>query len=399
MLPREITAEHWPERQTYDLPVRPIGRVRYIGLLLMAFAAAFASVPGGHVLRLLRRSLAGEAVPADWIFGVFTLVFVAAALVPFALGMFILCGRTRLVLTRDRLKVTEIAGPFRWSRRFRLVDIERLQLGAAAGQQPAGGAAPAGLARLTAVGAVLRNNKKALLLIGYPRDWLAPLTEELSGAIRLEGTPVTVEQVGPMRTVGVVRNEEVQQQPATSNAQVAETGTGVELKLPSKGFWRESGGLLLFSLAWCGFMVVFTGAIIGGALKHHTQLHTALGILAFLLVFWLVGVGLLLLSIHLGTRRWVVRADARHLEATLRSAVRFRTWHWEAAELSELKVAYSNVEVNNRRLEELQVQPRAGKKTALLRGRDHDELAWVATTLRRVLKMTPPNDTATPGQD
>lgn len=387
MLPREIKVEHWPERNTYDLPGRPIGKLRYLGLFLMGFAVLFAWMPGGHAVHLLRRAFTGDANPGDWIFGVFTSLFVLAALLPFGMGMFILCGRTRLVATRETLRVTEIAGPFRWSRKVKLTDIERLQV-AAAVQKQSSAPTPAGPGQLGALGAALRNGKKMPLLIAYPRDWLEPLAEELSGLMQLGGAPVTVENVAMPAQPGAVLCEEVQQQPAGSNARLVETAGGVELELPSKGFWKESGGLLVFSLLWCGFMVVFTTAMVAGSIKGHTAASAALGLLAFLAVFWTIGLGLLLLAIHLGTRRWAVKADERHLEAAVRSAVRSRNWQWGASDLRELKVGDSNIEVNNRRLQELQVYARSGKKTGLLRGRDPVELAWIATRLRRVLKLT-----------
>jgi len=394
MLPREIQVERWPERSTYDLPLRPIGKLRYVGLVLIGFAVLFAWMPGGQVARAVRRALAGNASPADLVFGAFTLLFVVAALLPFAMGMFMLCGRTRLVVNRDWLRVTELAMFFRWSRRVKLADVKALQVAAANEKNPGGTAAAPGFAKLGALGASLRNQKTMLLLIGYPRDWLNPIAEELSGLIQLKGSPVTIEQIEPTRGGSPVRNDEIEQQPASSNARLTATAGSVELDLPSKGFWKESGGLLVFSGLWCGFMVVFTSVMGVSTFKSHTHLSAELGLLAFLAVFWAVGLGMALLAVHLGTRRWTVKADDRHLEATVRSAVRSRSWHWDASDIRELVVGDSHVEVNNRRLQELQVHPRAGKKTGLLRGRDPEELAWTATKLRRVLKVAATTDKA-----
>jgi hypothetical protein len=397
MLPREIQVERWPERSTYDLPLRPIGKLRYFGLLLIGFAALFASVPGGIAGHSLRRVLAGEAAPSDWIFGVFTLVFVAAALMPFGIGMFVLCGRERLVVTRERLKVTEIALIFRWSRRVKLADIEGLQVAAAKGGSQAGPQTLPRLADLGALGASLRNQKKMLLLVGYPKDWLDPLAEELSGIIQLKGSAVPVEHVEPTMAPGAVRNEEIQQQPRSSNARLVETAGGIELELPSKGLWKTSGGLMVFSILWCGFLTVFTGAMLTGAMKSHGRGGGALGVLAFLSIFWLIGLGMFVLALHLGTRRWVLKADGTQLEATLRSALRSRRWQWRAEDIRELVVGDSGMEVNHRRLQELKVFASNGKKAGLLLGRDADELAWVATRLRRVLKVAPPAERLTAG--
>ena len=137
--------------------------------------------------------------------------------------------------------------------------------------------------------------------------------------------------------------------------------------------------------------------MVTGALKGHGRSGGALGTLAFLSIFWAIGLGLFVLALHLGTRRWVVKADGVQLEATLRSALRSRRWQWRAAEIRELVVGDSGMAVNNRPLQELKVYATTGKKTGLFLGRDADELAWVATQLRRVLKTTPPAETATKG--
>jgi hypothetical protein len=84
-----------------------------------------------------------------------------------------------------------------------------------------------------------------------------------------------------------------------------------------------------------------------------------------------------------------LKADRKQLEATLRSAVRSRNWQWNSADLREVVVGDSGMEVNNRRLQELKVYARTGKKNGLLLGRDPDELAWIATRLRRVLGLAP----------
>lgn len=47
----------------------------------------------------------------------------------------------------------------------------------------------------------------------------------------------------------------------------------------------------------------------------------------------------------------------------------------------------SGLTVNNRPVLELQVHPKQGSKFGVLSGRDHGELRWMATVLRRALKV------------
>jgi hypothetical protein len=110
---------------------------------------------------------------------------------------------------------------------------------------------------------------------------------------------------------------------------------------------------------------------------------TPLGESLFLGGFWMAGFGMVLAGVHLGTRRWRMQADTQDLRVSLQSALRKRDWHWPVSEVENVSVVNSNVTVNNRRLLQLEVRLRSGKRTGLLTGRDTDELAWIASALRR----------------
>jgi hypothetical protein len=102
---------------------------------------------------------------------------------------------------------------------------------------------------------------------------------------------------------------------------------------------------------------------------------------------------MLSLGIHLGTRVWTVQADKSDLRVKLSSALRKKEWQWRTSEIQKIQVGPSNMEVNHRRLEELQVIPLIGKKTGLLVGRDHDELVWMATVIRQATGLRAQGET------
>jgi hypothetical protein len=390
MLPREIQAENWPDRATFKFPPRPIGALRYLGLAPIGFAVLFAWMPGTQVWRALSHLLQGQANTGDLIFGLFTLLFVFAALMPFSVGLFILMGRTRLVVTRDRLVATEIAGPFRWSRRLKVADIERLEVATGMGAKPQSTPPPLSLAKLGGMAAALRDGKHRILLLGYPRDWVEAMAEELSSRMRLHGSPVQIERKEVFAAVSKsAARQEILTQPAGSNARLTESASGFELSVPSRGLRKESGGLLFFAIVWCLFMTLFTGAMLFGKSSGGGDLGRLGGIL-FVLGFWAIGIGMLLLSIHLGTGRWILSVRGSELNVELRSALRSRSWRWNGSEVRDISVGNSGVEVNDRPLKEIQIYPRSGKKVGLLRGRPDDELAWMASLFRRALRLTPP---------
>jgi hypothetical protein len=388
MLPREIQTENWPDSAKYDLPVRPIGAFRFIGLLPMLFAVVFAALPSRLGWGVLQRALRHDAAIGEWIPVVFFVVFLVLAMIPFCLGLFILAGRVRLVATKERLVITQIAGPLRWSRKLPVGNIEQLRVGKAnAGSQIS--PPPAGLGKLGALVAVMTYGPQRIVALGYPADWLSALADELSAAMQRRGTVVPVQEVSMSLASGVAPQEqESLTQPPNSNARLAATVTGIELTVPSRGLFKDSSGLLLFGIFWCMLLFAITlGNVLGHTSSNrHDSLGTAGTVFLFLL-FWTIGLSLLAFGIHLGTRCWNIQADKSNFRVARRSALRAREWQWSAGDIETVQVANSSVEVNHRPLPELQIFSRGGKKTSLLVGRETAELQWIATVLRRALGL------------
>jgi uncharacterized membrane protein len=382
MLPSEIATEHDPEKSRFDLPTRQIGALRFIGLVPMLFAIGFIWMPGKQMLRSLAEVIAGNGSGFNWFFVVFLSVFVIAGMIPFGFGLFILAGRTRVTVSKDRLVMTELAGPIRWSRRVKLEQLERLEIGGAS-RVSEGGQSPFGNA-LCGIVAILRDGKKTPVAIGYPRDMLQPLVGEISSLMRRHGKSVPVaEATLTPREEQPVTTEQRAEKPAGSAIEYSATGWGAEFKVPSRGLFKESYGLLIFGVFWCAIV----GAITAAGLFGKGSQGGLLGMFGFLSIFWAVGIGMLLIGIHLGTRRWTLRADHSQLHVTLKSALRAREWRWAAGEIADIRIGDSGTKINERMLEQLQVIPRSGaRKTGLLTDRTHEELAWIATGLRQTLR-------------
>ena len=378
MLPREIRTEHGPEMSCFDLPVRPIGALRFIGLVPMIFAIGFAWMPGGQMLRSLRQIISGSGAGLEWFMVVFLSVFVIAAMLPFGLGLFMLAGRTRVTVGKNRIVVTDIAGPVRWSRKWKFERIERLEIG---GAKSSDGYGTSPLGSMCGIVAVFKDGKKTPLAVGYPRAWLQPLVEEISGLMQRRGAKVTVQEAAPMTADDSVPIETAprREKPTGSMIELSTLGGGVELKVPSRGLFKESYGLVGFGAVWC-VMVGVIGSFVFG--------KQGLGEGLFIIpLFFAIGFGILLLGIHLGTRRWTLRADHSQLQVTLKSALRSREWRWAAGEIGDIRIGDSGTRVNERMLEQLQIHPRSGaRKTGLLTDRTHEELTWIATTLREALR-------------
>jgi len=263
MVDREIQTEHWPERTTYDFPVRPIGALRWFGLLPMGFAVFWAWMPGHEIFRLTRQAQVGGGF--EWFMVGFLSLFLLAALLPFSLGLFLLAGRTRLVVTRDQIVTTEIAGPIRHSRKVRFADIDRLEL--ASRSRPPGGVSALGssLAQLGGLSAVLKNGKKRLLVAAYPRDWVEDVTKEVSGLMGQQGGAPAIVRVEALSDPAArPEAEELAPRPIDSKVSLETKASGIQLIIPPLGFWKGSKGMIVFAILWCLFMALFT-AVMGFA--------------------------------------------------------------------------------------------------------------------------------------
>ena len=378
MLPREIRTEHGPEMSRFDLPRRPIGALRFIGLVPMLFAVGFAWMPGKQMIQSLTEISAGSSSGFNWFMVVFLSVFVIAAMMPFGFGLFILVGRTRVVVGKDRIVTTEIAGPVRWSRRWKFEEMERLEIG---GATTADGRTAGFIGAMCGVTVTLKNGQKTPVVVGYPRDMLQPLVMEIRSLMQRRGKAIPVEEATPLPEIEgqPIATEQRVEKPAGSAIEFSATGWSAEFKVPSRGLFKESYGLVGFGAVWC----VMVG-VIGSFVFGKQGLGEGLLIIP---LFFAIGFGMLLLGIHLGTRRWTLRMDRSQLLVTLKSVLRSREWRWAAGDIEDVRVGNSGTEVNNRTLEQLQIHTRTdAKQTGLLTGRTPEELAWVATTLREALR-------------
>jgi hypothetical protein len=83
----------------------------------------------------------------------------------------------------------------------------------------------------------------------------------------------------------------------------------------------------------------------------------------------------------------VFAAEGGRLRVETKGPFGSKQLEWSRGDISAIRADASGMEVNNRRLFELQIHPVTGKKVGLLAGRDENELRWMATRLRRALDV------------
>lgn len=369
--------ELMPDGVRYELPRRSIGPWRFIGLLPLGFGAFFSLFAVAWMMLAAR-----GGGWFGWLFALWGLPFFFAGCAPMAMGLFILAGRCGIELRGGALRVTEHAGPFRWTRRQPVDAITRFNVRVA---DASSATALSFLSNLAALEAACDKPKPFCIALGYPREWLQALGDDLARRCNL-ATPgrvlapqkLTVETVTePLRSPQPLAQEENLNQPAGSNVTLEPQADGFALHVPPTGVWRSNKSLLIFGAAWCAFCALITGPAI--VAKDNTILFAML----FLALFWAIGIGMVFVAVKSGRCRATIHATGDRLRIAYVGVFRAQTREWSRDEIAAICAGPSGVEVNHVPLIELQIHPRAGGKFGLLAGRDATELQWIAAVLRQ----------------
>lgn len=368
----------------FDFPVRPLGWARLMGVFLVGFGLLFVWMPGQTSWQSVQRLIERGPDIGNVIFAVFPLVFVVAGCMPLGIGLLILFGRSCVEWKDGELRATEILGSCRWTRRMPRKPVRKLEVAAATSKT--GTAPPKQMENFAGLRVEFADGSKKLLVLGYPKDWLLAIAQELKsyvGGGAFAAGNVEVAVTDP--TLQDPAAEDLVVQPADSRVQVEERGASLRLVVPAAGLRRGSFGLFFFALLWCGFMVVFTGFTLFGTNKSPKGVPFAFWI--FIPAFWIIGLGMLLGAIHMGRRTATLEVDTARLSVETRGLFGTKRREWTRADLTAIRADASGMEVNDRPVIELQIHPRFGKKAGLLGGRNEAELRWMTTRLRHALNV------------
>jgi hypothetical protein len=182
-------------------------------------------------------------------------------------------------------------------------------------------------------------------------------------------------------------------QPVGSPIEIRRFDDGFTAVVPPAGLWRGSGGLFGFSLLWNGFMLVFTAALTGAVLGNKPQPDESAWVFPLVLVlFWTIGIGLLLGSIQMGRRHAALAVAGEMLMVMQTGIFSKKQREWPLGEIAAIRVGPTGIRVNGVPVLELQIRYRSGKKLGLLAGRKADELEWLAEELRLAARMREPEE-------
>jgi hypothetical protein len=369
----------------YFLPARPLGNVRWLGLIPIVFGTIFIGMPLRAFLSAVTELISGKGGIFEIFIALFLSVFVIAGFIPIMFGLFAICGKSRIDWRERRLFVSDYVGPIRWRRRLPAQSIQKLTIAHARSEM--NGKPVAGpLASLAGLRVDFESAKPRFLVIGYPREWLENVANDLSNrigvSVSMSAPKVEVEELLPLEAAAL----ETVEKPAASKVRLEKSGGNLTMIIPPSGIGKGSKGMFTFGIFWNLFIAIFTAVFLfaDGKNSNNKPPFFLWGILGF---FWLIGAGMLLGAINMGRRRAVISAANGELRIAQESIFGKKLYRWRSNEISAICADRSGMEMNGVPVIELQIFG-SGKKSGFFAGRDDAELLWIASELRNALKVS-----------
>lgn len=404
-LPKSITTERLADGIAFHLPPRQLGKGRLLGIPLIigalvsvAFGIGFISMP----FRAMQEP--------DQTFQWFLMIFVLVGCVPMfmslgmaGIGLAVLTGSIRAeVEMRDgKLIAVERAGPLRWRRRRPTKAIEQIVfsrslLRSAMTQRNAGNGDNPLVNQMATVngasGLIARgeNMKDMLIAPVYPAELLEPLAQVIAEKVQAKA-PGRLFASSDEPRVKVVDEEAIKNRnpdeedrldrPAKSTIDI-DTTTESDITFIARplGFWRGCKFQAIFSVGWIAMSLLMSYGMFRDAWPKGGE--DAWMAILFPLIFVSVGVGLFIGALNIGRRIVIIDIVGDTLLITRGSMFGAKVDELPIGDLKSIRVGPSNVEVNNKTLQQLQIRTRGGKDHKLLTYRKDPELEWLAQQLR-----------------
>ncbi len=325
-------------------------------------------------------------------------IFMALFGVPFLLiglgviftGILMLIGHGEVELTDQNITTILRAGPLRRTQSRITGDLTHMEIGRSASPATTNheetSSRRAGTGYIyNAVHAHFKSEPPLAIASGYPLAMLRSLARTLARehARLTDGRPVQITEPHHEEEADTASRpyipETIPPQPAGSRAVLDQLGSGICLRVPPVGFTKSTMPLMLFSLLWLGFVFLFT------AIMFFTGAPLAMYL--FISIFWMAGILVLLLGLHMMRKQAVIDVVHDTLLLTQQSIFGRSQHEWRADELLDIRADRSGTSVNDRPLLNLQFIPREGKVVSLFTGREDDELHWMAANLRTAMHM------------
>lgn len=385
-LPPEIRVESSRHGTRYLLPPRETGPLKVVAVFFIGFGCLFGGFALFWILGVLGVSQKDGFQIGGLLFALFGVQFLGVGLGIIGLGVFALCGRCEIEVRSGELVARERGGPFWWTRRIPLKDIQRFTLVTDAvrinGQPVKSGA----LADTGMLGAEVGTANPRLVTMGYSRAWMESLANRLTAVLAAQTGTTLPPPVAQTVTHSATSREGLSgdrlDPPAATTLRITEQAGGIIAVVPPQGA-RSTRGLLFFAIIWLVFVGV-VGAVFVIApesqKRRRNQSKATPGVVIGL--FGLAGVGMLVAAVNQMRRKASLRASRNELIIVQQSLFGTKTFKRIPAELAAIRVGGSGMVINNVPVLELQLHDIANRKHGFFSNLTNDELHWLATHLR-----------------
>ncbi len=170
--------------------------------------------------------------------------------------------------------------------------------------------------------------------------------------------------------------------PPGSPVKVDRFDDGLTIEIPPAGI-AGTLGLFLFAIIWDVFALLLLLIVLG----NQNQKGSTGVLLLVLAIFWLVGIGLMLASLHMARRRAAIAVTGGTLMVIQTGLFGSKQRTWEPGDVEAVRLGHSGVTVNDKPVQELQIYDGGLVKFGMLAGRKDEELEWIAAELRAALKV------------
>ena len=393
----------------YVLPQRKLGAVRFAAIVPLAMVIGVCYLFVDYYLWYTAKGPMDDVTLT--VFVLLSLVWLGASYILLTVAAITWCGHTEIEVTASgQVRAIDRAGIFRWlwvrmqPGIARQLKISEMTVTNSAGKEVRDSGS------MWFLSVISQHGLSVWLAPSYPREVLTPLADILARQLALHTPPATVSDApastdampaadtssvptAPVTQLPIIveeagiPNRDILFQPPDSRVVVEKHPDGVTLTVPALGIWRFGAGLIVLGLI---FAVV--GAIVTvGALRPMFQPNAKApsGAIYGGGVFFCIGVGMIAITIHVGSKKCVLAVVGDQLLTFETGPLGSRQREFTRDELLDIDCGRSNITVNKRPLMQLQIRMHGRRPlVGMLTGRDEIELKWIATVLRQALGIS-----------
>ena len=253
----------------------------------------------------------------------------------------------------------------------------------------------------------IQPKKGMLIAAGYPNEIVSPLAELIKDELdrnrvglvsiveaekEFTDTPRKEKTQTIQQPVSIVHQsaDDVEaapvQLPANTSLAISDQDGATVYRIPAKGVWKGSHGLMILGVFWNGFLAFVTLAMLTGNGEVVADLWIL--ILVFSL-FWAVGIGIVVGALYLGSQSALVGVREGLLFIERRTIFGTKWTEFEQGGIASIHKGPSNITVNDRPVMELKIQPVGEPAIGMFSQLATDEIHWLAQQLSNQLELRP----------